>query len=106
MPNTVEHKVEMFMLARERRAQGKPVWDRTIRIGHVWRNENMTFTERRDAVVRILRASPWVKDRDEFDQLVEVVDNLAEAEDAEEFDGWWDELYDHADGDRVWIDRF
>lgn len=106
MPATVEHKVEMFRLARERQTQGKPSWAHTIRIGHVWGNEDMTFIERRDAIVRILRASRWVKERDEFDSLVEVVDNLAEAEDTEEFDGWWDELYDHADYDRVWIDRF
>lgn len=104
MPSTADHKVEMHRLARERLAAGKPVWDRKIRLGAVWRNEGMTFTQRRDAIVAILRASGWLRDRDMFSSLVIAVENLAGAEDADEFDGWWDEIYDIADYDRVWID--
>jgi hypothetical protein len=63
----------------------------------------MTFEERRDAIVAVLRGSAWLKGYDEFDWVPEIVDNLADASDADEFDGWWDELYDMADTDRVWI---
>jgi hypothetical protein len=103
MPNTPGHKADMFGLARSRMAAGKKSWEHTINLGGVFHNESLTFTDRRDAIVRILRASKWVRDTDEFGRLAEVVDNVADAEDVTEFDGWWDELYDLADYDRVWI---
>lgn len=96
MPRTIEHIVEMHRLAQDRKANGRPIWDRKINLTGVFHNNDLTFEQRRDAIVRILRASAWMKERAE-------VDNLAYAEDTEEFDGWWDELYDEADYDRVWI---
>jgi hypothetical protein len=104
MPNTVEHKVEMHRLARERVAAGKPVWGRKINLADVFHDETLTFEQRRDAIVARMRASSWLKGRDEFDGLVEAVDGLADAEDADEFDGWWDDICDIADADRVWIE--
>lgn len=103
MPRTIESLVASHTAATERRASGHPVWDRTVNLSGVFHNEEMTFAERRDAIVRRLRASGWLDDRDEFDELVEAVEGLEQAEDAEEFDSWWDEVYDHADADRVWI---
>ncbi|WP_329521081.1 hypothetical protein [Spirillospora sp. NBC_01491] len=106
MPDSVEHRVEMHRVAQQRKAAGQPIWDRKINLADVFHNEAMTFEQRRDAIVRTLRASRWVKEhseQDAFGGLVEVVDNLAAAEDIGEFDGWLDELYDHADNDRVWI---
>lgn len=43
--------------------------------------------------------TPWYQQADvaAFHGVYE----LAHAEDAEKFDGWWDELYDFADTDRV-----
>lgn len=32
-----------------------------------------------------------------------MVDYLADTEDPEDFDYWWNQLYDQADYDRVWI---
>jgi hypothetical protein len=103
MPDTADHRAEMFLLGRERQNAGLPVWDKQIDLRGVFHNDSMSFEERRDAVVRRLRASVWLAGRDEFDRLVEIVDNLAAAEDTAEFAGWWDELYDDADCDRVWI---
>jgi len=106
MPRTIEHIVDMHRIAQDRKAKGQPVWDRKVNLAGIFHNDTMTFTERRDAIVRVLRASAWLKeraDRDACGGLGEIVDNLADAEDAEEFDGWWDELYDEADYDRVWI---
>lgn len=103
MPATPEHKAAVHRLARERVNAGRPVWAHTIDLRHVFHNDEMPFAAWRDSVVRIIRASKWVKGADEFGKLVEAVDGLAHAEDAEEFNGWLDELYDLADYDRVWI---
>jgi hypothetical protein len=74
----------------------------------VFHNDQMTFEQSRDAIVARLRKSPWITERDQsgFDELGDIVDNLADAEDTKEFDGWWGELYDYADRDRVWIATF
>lgn len=103
MPSTIDHKVEMFHVAQSRRAAGLPVWERRLNFADVVHNEALSFEQRRDAIVDRLRHSAWFAGRDEFDELVEAVDNLARADDADEFDGWWDEIYDVADYDRVWI---
>lgn len=103
MPNTPEHKADMYALARQRQAAGLPVWDRKISLADVFHNEAMTFEQRRDAIVKRLRASAWLAGRDESDELVCAVNELADAEDGDEFDGPWDLIYDIADEDRVWI---
>lgn len=105
MSTSVEHKLAMHDLARSRIAAGQPVWVSTIRIGDVWKNETLTFTERRDAIVARIKATLWYRNADEFSQLHEIVENLAEAADGDEWDGWWDDFYDEADYARVWIDR-
>jgi len=106
MPRDIEHIVETHQLARQRVAAGLPVWDRRINIADIWNDATMSFEEQRDALVARIRISGWLVGRNEFDRLVEVVDNLADAEDFNEFNAWWDELYDHADADRVWIATF
>lgn len=103
MPDTADHRADMHVLAQERRRYGLPVWDRRINLADVFHNDEMTFEQIRDAVVAVIRNSGWLDGRDEWDSLVEAVDNLAEAEDDDEFNGWWAEIYDHADYDRVWI---
>lgn len=101
MPDTVEHRVEMFRLAQERRNGGRPIWDRRIDLSDVFHNEEMTFEQRRNAIVARLRASAWLKGR--ADGLTDLVDELADTADGDEFDGPWDEIYDYADVERVWI---
>lgn len=104
MPRTVDHIVETHQIAQERRAAGLPIWDKRIDVSAVFHDDDLSFTERRDAIVERIRKSGWLADRDEFDDLVELVnDHLAYAEDVKEFDELWDALYDHADVDRVWI---
>lgn len=84
------------------------VWVETINVRDVFHNDDMTFEEIRDTIARRLRASTWIRDRDQdgFDELGEIVDNIADAATVSEFDGWWAELYDHADRDRIWIATF
>lgn len=81
MPQTIDHKVEMFRLAQSRLAAGLPVWDRKISFKGVFGDESRTFTERRDRIVAILRASSWLAGRDMFDPLVCAVEGLEGAED-------------------------
>jgi hypothetical protein len=102
MPDTVEHRVEMYQLAQERRAAGKPVWDRRVDVSAVFRNEELAYEERRDAIVEIIRNSPWFKQYDEDDDLPQFVEELADAGE-DEFRYPWDAIYDIADADRVWI---
>ncbi len=107
MPRTVDHIVETHRVAQARRDVGQPIWAHRIDVSHVFHNEDMTFEQRRDAIVRILRASPWLREDTgnlmHLWTLQELVDELAETRDGDEFDGPWDALYDEADYDRVWI---
>ena len=104
MPRTVDHIVATHQLAQQRREAGQPVWDRKLNLADIFHNDALSFVESRDAIVRRIRISGWLDGRDEFDDLVELVnDHLAYAEDVKEFDELWDAVYDHADADRVWI---
>jgi hypothetical protein len=102
MPRTVDHIVATHHLAQERRDAGLPIWDRKLNVADVFRNDEMSFEERRDAVVARIRRSGWIETGNW--NLSHLVDGLASAEAVEEFDGWWDEIYDEADADRVWIE--
>jgi hypothetical protein len=106
MPDTPEHRANMFRLGQQRRAEGKPMWDRTIDVSDVFHNKDLTFEANRDAIVKRLRESSWLKQANKFGPLAWVVDNLAEAENTSEFNDWWYQLYDHADYDRVHISTF
>ena len=99
----VDHIVETHQIAAARRQAGKPIWAHRVDVSNVFRAEDLTFVERRDAIVSRLRVTAWVKAADEFDELTQLVDELAYAEDPERFDVVWDDIYDLADYDRVWI---
>lgn len=106
MPRTVEHIAAVHELATERRRAGKPVWSNEIDLSGVFHNAEVTFEQRRDAIVARLKASRWYRESDPEigGSVAEIIrDHLAYAEDTDEFDAWWDELYDHADYDRVWL---
>lgn len=108
MPRSVEHIVATHQLAVERRRLGKPVWAYTVDISRPWNDDSLSFKEKRDDIVGILKRSRWYKqaDPDAWGGVREVVDDhLAYAEDVDEFDEWWDQLYDLADYDRAWIKR-
>jgi hypothetical protein len=106
MPDTADHRAEMHQLATERRKAGKPIWDRKVNLADVFHNEDITFEQRRDAIVTRIRTTPWFKGYDEYDDLPQFVEELADAADAAEFRDPWDCIYDIADADRVWIATF
>jgi hypothetical protein len=103
MPDTAEHRADMYRLAHDRRAAGKPSWAHKINLRDVFHNDGLTFEQKRDTIVRRIRATTWFKQYDEYDDLPQLVEELADAEDVDAFDGPWDCIYDIADADRVWI---
>ncbi len=76
-------------------------WNLTVNLGDVFRNEDMPFEDRRDAIVARLQDTGWPDDN--F-TVAALLDELAEAEGIADFDDVWDAIYDEADADRVWID--
>lgn len=101
MVRSVDHLVETHRLAVERRAAGKPIWAHTLNLSDVYRIEEMTFEQIRDAIVDRIRKHKWFS---ENEYLEELVDGLSGAEDGNEFDDWFSQIYDIADFDRVWIE--
>ncbi|MEV0267756.1 hypothetical protein AB0H43_03190 [Hamadaea sp. NPDC050747] len=84
-----------------------PHWEYRVNVADVWRNPEMTFEQRRDSIVATLRRNRWFKiEGDEGSELHEVVEGLSHADDATDFDHFWDQLYDLADLDRAWIATF
>ncbi len=79
-------------------------WLLTINVADVFRNEDMTFEQRRDAIVQRIHASGWIAEDDYT--LGDLVDELGDAADTDDFDAVWDEIYNQADADRVWIATF
>lgn len=103
MPRTVEHLVAIHDLAVERRKAGLPIWQHRVNVAHIWNSDLPLIPDKRDLIVKTLRASSWLKGCDEFDEPAEIVAELAEVADADEFNQVWDALYDAADWDRTWI---
>ena len=106
MPDTAEHRADMYALGQERRMAGLPSWAHKINLADVFHNDDLTFEQKRDTIVRRIRATAWFESYDEFDALPQFVEELADAEDTASFDAPWDEIYDIADADRVWIATF
>ena len=77
-------------------------WLRTITVPE-FHQPGLQFPARRDAIVARLRDTTWLATNP---AVAELVDELAHTRDEDEFDAVWDEIYDHADADRTWIDTW
>lgn len=101
MERDLEVRLEAHRIASERRAAGLPVWAKEVYLGDVWRDEALSYEQRRDVIVERLHTSGWPAE----DYLVEqLVLDISQTVDVEEFDDCWAELLDRADLARVWID--
>lgn len=111
--SSVEHKVEMFNLAQERRRQGKSQWDYTVRGFKNILDGDGGLIEKRDQIVALLRASAWFKGTEDAN-LSEVLDELADVGDPDidwdddysaerHFNDCLNNIYDLADSDRAWL---
>lgn len=110
MDRSIEVVRAAALAALARRQAGRPVWDERISLKGLLSNEELSFEEIRDGIVAILMTSRWFKqsDPDEFDGVHELISyHLAYAENEDEFNDRFEELYDHADTGawRVWIEQ-
>jgi hypothetical protein len=86
-----------------------PHWKHKIYLSDVWKNEDLTFEQQRDAIVQRLRDSSWYRKRDTtgFDDLGEFVQDLSEVTDFDSFNEVWYAIYEEADyGHACWIDLY
>ena len=78
-------------------------WTEIIYLGDLWSigegGDHQLIADR-------IKASRWYKERDQdgFDDLGMLVEDVATAENSEEFNFAWDEIYNLADQDGIWID--
>lgn len=120
MPRTIESIVANHQAASERRKAGRPVWDHTIRIKDLLDDDNLNAEQiearGKQVADRIRAGTPkkWREMGDDFDfeldEMLAAFDSIKLIEEDEteedlltEFNGWLDQLYDWADGRRVWI---
>lgn len=80
-----------------------PTWIYKLDLKDVFGNEDMTFEERRDEIVKRLRESAWYKSHREGAWFHSLIEELSETEDVQYFDCVWENVYDQADFDRAWI---
>jgi len=99
MALTAEHRAAVHDLVRDRLQAGRPVWDHTIDLSEVFGDVTMPFASWREEILGLLRSSPWADDP----AVSSILDHLADAADLQDFNHWWDLLYDQADHDRVKI---
>lgn len=76
------------------------VWLETIDLSKVW-NHDDDWKVVRDNIIPIIKKSQWFSDSFQVQDLVE---ELEEALNVQEFDSIFNDLYDEADADRVWIE--
>lgn len=101
MERSLDVKIAAHRAAAQRRAAGLNPWAVTIRLGDVWRDGHLTYEQKRDEIVARLTASGWPAE----DYLVEqLVVEISETVDEDEFNDCWAELLDRADLARVRID--
>lgn len=106
--------VTTHQIATARKRAGKPSWAYRLNVASLFkahrRDDNpSTFEQFRDDIVNALRMSSWVKSilkNDEFARLGELVEELSDCDDPDDFNYIWSEIYDEADYDRCWIATF
>jgi hypothetical protein len=79
-------------------------WNEKVRLGDIFHDEELPFEQVRDEIVRRIKRTRWYGDDDTAsNDLYYLVEELEDAHDPDEFDQVWDQIYDLADADRVWI---
>jgi hypothetical protein len=81
-----------------------PVWNLTVNLKSLWGVTEITFPSKRDGIVKLIKESGWDQYTDDVLTFEALVDELAETADNRSFDAVFQDLYDLADNDRVWIE--
>lgn len=79
-------------------------WNREVNLIGAYRNDALTLNERAKAVAERIRKSGWVEDTPYPDTFRDLLAELETVETPGEFDAVFDQVYDLADEDRVWIE--
>ena len=79
-------------------------WVERIDLADVFHDEDLTFEQKRDAIVARIKASEWY--RWSGFELHLMISSLSSTTTPEDFDVVWDAVYEKADVDRVWIATF
>lgn len=124
MPRTIESIAENHRVAAERRAASKPVWDRKIDVKTILHedqsntsNEHVARVANRiGALIRSQVPAAWLDwNSDDGDEdLTQIVDGMealkpdsyegeADFTPLDDLNSMLDQLYDWADGKRVWL---
>lgn len=74
-----------------------------IDLRSVFHDTDRSFDERRNEIIRRIRASEWLTGSPYADVLSNLLDDLACAEDPATFDPTWDEVCDLAEIDHVLV---
>lgn len=87
----------------------KTKWDITLNLKDCFHNDQMTFEQRRDAIVSRIEDAPWYKgfasDSVHGESLEDIVHLLKWSDDSDEFNEHWDTFYDWCDaGKMIWVD--
>lgn len=80
-----------------------PRWKHTLDIKVVWNDEGMDLPEKGKAIVEKIKAAPFWEEGGELEELVDELADAAEADDEHWFNLVWNEFYDWADAERVWV---
>lgn len=79
-----------------------PYWGLTIDLKDVFHSD-LPFPSIRDEVVARINRSGWLDQSYAPAELLMALFELQDAQDADDFDVYWNAVYDIADVDRVWI---
>lgn len=98
------HRVAMHHLVAARKAAGQPVWERIIRLNGIWRDDELTFEEKRDRIAAIFKGNKWLEQTEDT-SLADFVEELGDAGNEEDFCAVMQYILEIADWDRVWIEN-
>lgn len=82
------------------------VWRVEIKLGDFFKSDDLTVAEKAKEIVKRIRDSRWRDISGSQFLLDDILERLGSVADADEFDYVWNEIYDLADIDRVWIDTW
>lgn len=76
-------------------------WFHKLDLTDVFHNDDLTFEQKRNEIAHRIRTSRFFA-ADEL-YLTEIYQRIEDAEDTDEFDDVWEEFYDYADRERIWV---
>jgi hypothetical protein len=78
-------------------------WNYTIEVGHVFRDEGLTFEQCRDKTAQIIRISLWANQGPHGGPVGRLAEQLAATKTIRGFNDVWDEVRNLAAADRCQI---